>query len=147
MPLNCIPTAIPRQFLCCTQWGIHVTKGLEAQSLLLFLAPLQVGLFLEYLDLYLMEFFQIKRRLRRRSSSFWWCQCYSAIWSDSLEHFETVFRQNSCTLSRWPRLTAKTFFECFQELGQIAEWCLHHLKQLDFLRTLHFIWTNSIWYE
>ena len=40
-------------------WGIHVTKLRGARSLLLFLAPHQVGFFLEYLDLYLMEFVQI----------------------------------------------------------------------------------------
>ena len=55
---------------------------------------------LEYLDLCLMEFVQIKRRVRRKSSSFWWCKRYSVIWSDSREHLENVFHQNSCTLSR-----------------------------------------------
>ena len=43
---------------------------------------------LEYLDLYLMEFVQIKRRVRGKSSSFWWCKRYSAIWYDSQEHSE-----------------------------------------------------------
>ena len=71
---------------------------------------------LEYLDLYLMEFVQIKRKVRGKSSSFWWCKRYSAIWSDSREHSENGFRQNSSTLSRQPRLTAKTFFECFSRI-------------------------------
>ena len=53
-------------------------------------------IFLEYLDLYLMEFVQIKHRVHRKASSFWWCKRYSAIWTDSREHSD----QNSCTLSR-----------------------------------------------
>ena len=28
-----------------------------------------------------MEFVQIKRRVCRKSSFFWWCKCYSVIWS------------------------------------------------------------------
>ena len=80
-------------------WWIHVTKWLSARSLL-FLAPHQVGFFLEYLNLYPMEFVQIKRRVRGKSSSFWWGKRYSAVWSDSREHSENYFRQNPCTLSR-----------------------------------------------
>ena len=82
-----------------TVWGIHVTKWLSVQSLLLVLAPHQVG-FLEYLDLHMMKFVQIKRRVRGKSSSFWWCKRYSAIWSNSREHSENVFYKNSCALSR-----------------------------------------------
>ena len=64
--------------------------------------------FFKYLDLYQMDFyFQIKRRVRGKSSSFWRCKPCSAIGFDSREHSENVFRQNSCTLSRWPRLTEK----------------------------------------
>ena len=32
-------------------------------------------------------------------------------------------------------------------IDQIAEKFLHHQKEPDFAHTLHFIWTNSIWYE
>ena len=39
-------------------------------------------------------------RVHGKSCSFWWCKCYSAIWSDSGEHSENVFHQNSCTLFR-----------------------------------------------
>ena len=48
-------------------------------------------IFSEYLDLYLMECVQIKCRVGRKSSSFWWCKCYSAIWPDSREHSENIF--------------------------------------------------------
>ena len=124
-----------------------MTKWLVAQCLLLFLAPLQVGCF--RISRFIPDgfFFQIKHRVRGKSSALSWCQCYYAIWSDSREHSENVFRQNPCTLSRWPRLTPKTFFECSRELDQIAELRLHHQKELDFPRTLRFIWTNSIRYE
>ena len=85
----------------------HATKWLSAWSLLIFLAPHQV------------RFFRISRfildgmsRVRGKPCSFWWCKCYSAIWSDSGEHSENVFHQNSCTLSRYPRLT------CSRDLDQ-----------------------------
>ena len=67
----------------------------------------QGRIFLEYLDLYLMEFVLIKCLVCGKSSSFWWYKRYSAIWSGSREYLEIVVRQNSCTLSGWPRLTAK----------------------------------------
>ena len=41
-----------------------------------------------------MEFVQIKRRVRGKSSSFWWCKRYSAIWSNSREHSKKVFGVN-----------------------------------------------------
>ena len=43
-------------------------------------------IFLEFPDLYLIEFVQIKRRVRGKSNSFWWCKRCFAIWSDSQEH-------------------------------------------------------------
>ena len=46
---------------------------------------------LEYLNLYLMEFVQIKRSVHGKSNSFWWCERYPAIRSDSREHSENVF--------------------------------------------------------
>ena len=79
--------------------ALLLSYAVGAQNLILFLAQHQVGFFLEYLDLYLMKFVQIKRRVRRKLSAFWWCKRYSAIWSDSREHSENVFHQNSCTLS------------------------------------------------
>ena len=48
-------------------------------------------IFLEYLYLYLMEFVQIKCRVRRKSSSSLRCKCYSVIWSYSWKHSENVF--------------------------------------------------------
>ena len=41
-----------------------------------------------------MEFVQIKRRVRGKSRSFWWCMHYSAIWSNSREHSKNVFAVN-----------------------------------------------------
>ena len=41
-----------------------------------------------------MEFVQIKRRVRGKSSNFWWCKRYSAIWSNLREHSENVFAVN-----------------------------------------------------
>ena len=41
-----------------------------------------------------MEFVQIKRRVRGKSRSFWWCKHYSAIWSNSREHSKNVFAVN-----------------------------------------------------
>ena len=57
-----------------------------------------------------MEFVQIKCGVRRKSSSFWWCKRYSAIWSSSWEHLKSVFAVNlgyrctglSCTLGSLP---------------------------------------------
>ena len=40
--------------------------------------------------------FQIKRRVCGKSSFFWWCQCYSAIWSGFRENSENVFRHGHC---------------------------------------------------
>ena len=39
----------------------------------------------DFLDicLYLMEFVQMKSKVRDKSSSFWWCKRYSEIWFDS----------------------------------------------------------------
>ena len=63
------------------------------RSLLLVLAPHKVGFF-RNLYSYQMEFVQIKRRVRGKSSSFWWCKRYSAIWSNSREHTKNVFAVN-----------------------------------------------------
>ena len=41
-----------------------------------------------------MEFVQIKRIVRGKSRSFWWCKHYSAIWSNSREHSKNVFAVN-----------------------------------------------------
>ena len=41
-----------------------------------------------------MEFVQIKRRVRGKWRSFWWCKHYSAIWSNSREHSKNVFTVN-----------------------------------------------------
>ena len=41
-----------------------------------------------------MEYVQIKRRVRGKSRSFWWCKHYSAIWSNSREHLKNVFAVN-----------------------------------------------------
>ena len=38
-----------------------------------------------------MEFVQIKRRVRGKPSSFWWCKHYSAIWSNSRAYSKNVF--------------------------------------------------------
>ena len=38
-----------------------------------------------------MEFVQIKHRVRENEVFFWWCKCYSAIWSNSREHSKNVF--------------------------------------------------------
>ena len=84
------PLGLSRSSSGVSQHGIHVTKWLG----LLLLAPLQVSFF--NIDLNLMEFFQIKARVSRKSSSLWWCQHYSVICSDSQEHWENVFHQNSC---------------------------------------------------
>ena len=45
-----------------------------------------------------MEFVQIKRRVCGKSSSFWWCKHYCAIWSNSWEHSKNVFAVN---LGHW----------------------------------------------
>ena len=71
-----------------TVWGIHVTKWLGTRSLLLFLAPRKLGFFKKSL---FIEFVQTKHRVREKSSSFWWCKRYSAIWSNSQEHSKTVY--------------------------------------------------------
>ena len=41
-----------------------------------------------------MEFVQKKHRVRGISSTFWWCERYSAIWSNSREHSKNVFAIN-----------------------------------------------------
>ena len=89
----CMPRHLKNGGRAYTVWGIHEAKYLGTRSLLLFLAPHQVE-FLEYHDLYLMEFVQMKRRVRGKLSSFWWCKRYSAILSDSREHSENVFAVN-----------------------------------------------------
>ena len=67
------------------------------------------------ISIYTYGIFSNKAGVHGKSSSFQWCERYSAIWSVSLEHSDNVFCQNSCTLSRWHRLTAKTFFESSRE--------------------------------
>ena len=113
--------------------GIHVTKWLGTR-LLLFLSPHKVG-FLEYLYSYRMEFVQIKRRVRGKSSSFWWCKRYSAIWSYSWEHSKNVFTVNLGYRDNVHEFWQKTFSNCARESDQIAEKHLHHQKELDFPRT------------
>ena len=44
------------------------------------------------------------------------------------------------------QVDSKNILECSQELDQITLYLLHQ-KELDFLCTLRFIWTNSNWYE
>ena len=60
------------------------------EEILLFLAPLQVGIF--RISLFIPNgICSNKRRVRGKSSSFWWCKRYSAIWSNSREHSKNVF--------------------------------------------------------
>ena len=52
-------------------------------------------IFFEYLNLYLMDFVQIKLT-RGKSCSFRWYKRYSAVWSDSRELSENLFSSNLC---------------------------------------------------
>ena len=70
------------------QWGIHVTKWLGAQSLLLFLAPLQVECF--RISQFIPDgiFFTNKARVCGKSSSFWWSVLFC-----NLVGFSRTFRE------------------------------------------------------
>ena len=68
------------------------------------LAPQNVRVFRIYS--YQMEFVQAERRVCGKSSSFWWCKSYSAIWSNSREHSKIVL------LSIW---AAGTMYMNFDE--------------------------------
>ena len=102
---------------------------------------------LEYLFSYRMEFVQIKRRVHGKSRSFWWCKHYSAIWSNSREHSKNVFAVNLGHRNNVHEIWRKTFSECSPESDQIAEQHWHHEKELDFPRTLCFIWKQFIRYK
>ena len=132
-------------------WGIHLTKWRGTRSLLLFSALHKVGFFRISLfipnGIYSMEFIQIKCRVRWKSSSFWWCKRYSVNWSNSWEHSKKVFAVNLGYQDNVNKFWWKTFSECSRESDQIAKKRLYQQKELDFPRTLRFIWTNSIGYK
>ena len=88
-------------YVTITVLGIHVTKWLRVGtwSLLLFLATHKVGFYS-----YKMEFVQIKRRVRGKSSSLCWCKCY---WSGLiLENIRKMF-----LLSIWATGTMNMSFD------------------------------------
>ena len=97
------------------------------RRLLLFLALHKVGSF-RNLYSYQMEFVQIKRRVHRKSSSFWWCKRYSAIWSNSWEHSENVF---AVSLGHWDnvqKILGKSFLTpIWQSLKGFL--CWEHVKR------------------
>ena len=71
-----------------------MTKWPGTRSLLLFLALHKVGFFrISLFTPYGIG--QIKRRACGKSNSFWWCKCYSTIWSSSQEHSKNVFAVNA----------------------------------------------------
>ena len=120
--------------------GIHVTKWISSLSSLLFLhvAPHQV----EYLNLYLIEFVQINRRVREKLSSFWWCKRYSAIWSNSREHSKNVFAVNLGYRDNAHEFWRKTFSEVHENQTRLQNSAYTTQKELEFPCTLHFIWTK-----
>ena len=81
------PLGLSRSSSGVSQRGIHVTKWL---GLLLQVSFFNILIYTWWI------FFQIKATVSRKSSSLWWCQHCSVICSDSQEHSENVFRQNSC---------------------------------------------------
>ena len=117
-------------------WGIYVTKWLDTQSLLLFLALHKVGFF--RISLFIPNGICLNKaqrtwKIKLKSSSFL-CKCYSAIWSNSL--LKNVFAANLGYRDNEHEFWRKTFSECSQESDQIAEKRLYYQKELDFLCAL-----------
>ena len=57
-----------------------------------------ISLFSYYL--YQTEFVQIRHRVRRKSSSFWYCECFSSIWPNSREFIRGMFLLSICATEK-----------------------------------------------
>ena len=92
-----------RQFDCS---GESTWPNDYVHSLLLFLTPLQVGCF--RISRFIPDgfFFQVKRRVLGKSSSFWRCRCYSAIWAQ-------LFKTNSLKFTLSDTQICCFLFVCF----------------------------------
>ena len=105
------------------------------EEILLFLAPLQVGFF--RISLFIPNgICSNKRRVRGKSSSFWWCKRYSAIWSNSREHSRNVFAINLG--HRYMNFDVKHSPNVLENPTRLQN-STDHQKELDFPHTLCFI--------
>ena len=70
----------------CVQCGNPRDQMTKCTEFVTIFSSASGRIFSEYLDLYLMEFVQIKHRVCGKTSFYWSCKHYSTIWSDSREH-------------------------------------------------------------